>query len=788
MSQQAMSRYRIYCTRGEAEQLPPEVVVEEQYPAFVIALASEEVIEAVRKRCPVEKLKSPTPPPAVPDVANLAAMLPRTRTRGPYTVVVRFRAPVRQEWIEELKATGCESVGVLGSSTFVVRCPSKTSLAKLQSLPAVARISDYVPDIQVDPQFLGGLGVQADEEAVAQAAAKVASGEIQPRSSSNLSVPGTLVASFFTEEDMQSAKRSLRRQGIGEIREAGESRLVISLISSDDPAQAIRAIAERPGLRSLEEKKIKRMYNDMARLVVADRVVTSSAPDSLGLTGQGEILAVADTGLDAGNTLTLHADLRGRARNIRSFPLTPSLSPLLKNPEGDDGPADIYSGHGTHVCGSVLGNGARSIELGLNPIQGVAPEAELVFQAVEQTTDWNLQGVFYWLLQLGQPAPRSGLFGIPDSLIDLFQPAYEQGARIHSNSWGGGKPGAYDPECKDLDRFVWDHKDFLVLVAAGNDGADTNPPGDGIDAGSVTSPGTAKNCLTVGACENNRPGQFSDTYGQWWSSDFPKDPFKGDPMVDSIDDVVAFSSRGPCTTGRRKPDVIAPGTFVLSIRSSQIPSNNFGWRSFPGAKRDYMYMGGTSMATPLVAGCAALARQYLRQTVGISNPSAALLKATLIHSARYLRYRYACPDSCVWADNEQGWGRVDLQQVLNLHPPTAILFFDETQGLRTGDLHQVSLELIDPTVPFRVTMVYSDFPGEDLINNLNLLAIDPDGKFFVGNDFQGSGTPDSANNVEGILVENPKPGIWSIRVIASNVPMGPQDFALVVSGGEVRPA
>jgi hypothetical protein len=151
-----------------------------------------------------------------------------------------------------------------------------------------------------------------------------------------------------------------------------------------------------------------------------------------------------------------------------------------------------------------------------------------------------------------------------------------------------------------------------------------------------------------------------------------------------------------------------------------------------------------------------------------------------------VRYRYARPDARPWADNEQGWGRVDLQQVLNPHSPTAILFFDQTQGLRTGDLYQVRVEVLDPTVPLRVTLVYSDFPGEDLINNLNLLAIDPDGNFFVGNDFDSSGTPDSTNNVEGIIAENPRPGTWSMRVVASNVAVGPQDFALIVSGGGVR--
>jgi hypothetical protein len=49
----------------------------------------------------------------------------------------------------------------------------------------------------------------------------------------------------------------------------------------------------------------------------------------------------------------------------------------------------------------------------------------------------------------------------------LFSDAYRQKARIHSNSWGGGAPGEYDSQSEQLDRFVWEHKDFCVLVAFG---------------------------------------------------------------------------------------------------------------------------------------------------------------------------------------------------------------------------------------------------------------------------------------------------------------------------------
>src|SRR5439155_22064461 len=105
------------------------------------------------------------------------------------------------------------------------------------------------------------------------------------------------------------------------------------------------------------------------------------------------------------------------------------------------------------------------------------------------------------------------LAGIPADLKRLFSDAYSKGARIHSNSRGGGDPGSYDEQCRALDEFVWRHKDFCVVVAAGNDGTDSD--GDGqINPMSMSSPGTAKNCITVGACENRRPEFDVESYGK----------------------------------------------------------------------------------------------------------------------------------------------------------------------------------------------------------------------------------------------------------------------------------
>src|SRR5262249_60580233 len=108
-------------------------------------------------------------------------------------------------------------------------------------------------------------------------------------------------------------------------------------------------------------------------------------------------------------------------------------------------------GHGTHVAGSVAGDGSKSA----GAVRGTAPEAQLFFQSVMDA--------------------RGQLSGLPADLGELFDEAYRAGARIHNNSWGAEAGSAYPVHSLEVDDYVAAHPDLLVVIAAGNEGTAAQP-------------------------------------------------------------------------------------------------------------------------------------------------------------------------------------------------------------------------------------------------------------------------------------------------------------------------
>lgn len=508
-------------------------------------------------------------------------------------------------------------------------------------------------------------------------------------------------------------------------------------------------LANLPAVQSCEEYVAPKLFNDRARELLK---VSDATGQSLPFDGSGQIVAVADTGID-----DQHPDFAGRIN--------------AKIALGRPGTTDDPHGHGTHVTGSILGDGSASN----GAFKGMAPAAKVYFQSLLDSSD--------------------GLGGLPLDLADLFEPAYQAGARIHNNSWGAATASTYTLNSIEVDEFVSNRREMLVVIAAGNEGqaaTRNNTPQGVVDWLSIGAPATAKNALTVGASRSDRTtGGYSQyKWGKAWPNSYPHAPIADELVSGNPEAMAAFSSRGPSDDRRIKPDVVAPGTDIVSTKSAIAAPTHF-WGIHTNSQ--YAYMGGTSMATPLVSGCAALVRQYYVDKAN-HEPSAALLRATLVNGARWLGGTDANasnPTGVMPAGNfDQGFGAVYMDTTLPHpgNPKLALAFIDNWQApgdhfTATGARKRYMVQVTGGTM-LRICLAYTDAPGRSLQNNLNLFVQMPDNQKMFGNQQlrNSLNIPDVDNNVEVLRIANPQPGAYLIQISAVNLLHAPQDFALAVSG------
>ena len=607
-------------------------------------------------------------------------------TSDPGYYLLQFQGPIQSTWKEAIITAGAQIYDYIPDFAFVVKM-DQTAKAAVEALDAVRWVGLYQPGYRVAPQLMY-TPLAADAGKTVDVTVVVFKGENMAALTEQLQVLGGTILDV-TETHWK-----------GKIR--------VQLARSQ-----IDAVAHLSGVKWIEPSPEWKLLNDEAADIMGVRDVWNVH----GLHGAGQTVAVCDTGLDQGSTspASLHDDFEDGSGSSR-------VTAIYDLVGGGDGASDVNSGHGTHVAGSVLGNGDQS---GSTPSShtypssayvGMAPEASLVFQAVEQNSTGYLTG-------------------IPADLNTLFQQAYDDAARIHTNSWGSAVAGTYTSSSEEVDEFVWDHKNFTVLFAAGNEGIDNNADGV-VDRYSMDSPGTAKNCITVGATENNRPS-FSDTWGTGWPDEFSANPVNSDRIADDTSGMAAFSSRGPALDGRIKPDVVAPGTYVASTKSSATSATGWG-----PINSYYTYMGGTSMATPLTAGAAALVRDYYTDNEGIT-PSAALIKATLINGATDIypgQYGTGATQEITPTrpSNVAGWGRVNVENALFPTSPRAWVYYDEATGLNTSNSKTYTLTVASSSEPLKVTLAWSDYPGSPaaaggLVNDLDLSLTAPGGTVYYPN-------------------------------------------------------
>lgn len=518
------------------------------------------------------------------------------------------------------------------------------------------------------------------------------------------------------------------------------------------PQEELIHVAFQGAVRWIEPFYERTLLNDVA--VKAGLMNVTNVWETYSLTGSNQIVAHADTGIDVGTTNGIHPDFAGQI--YKAFAL------------GRPGDWSDPHGHGTHSGGSILGSGAGSS----GQIKGAAYGAKLLHQSVMDS--------------------GGGLGGLPLDLFDLYIQAYTNGARIHSDSWGSDVYGQYTTDSQSTDEFQWDYPDMLIVYSAGNAGTDADDDGV-VDLDSIGSPATAKNIVTVGASESSRSsgGYSSYAWGALWSGDYGTDPIKSDKTSTPYDGthlgVAAFSSRGPTDDGRMKPDILAPGVNILSCRSHE-PGAGTGWGAY-ASSTNYSWNGGTSMACPLAAGAAALVREYYQTRRNVAQPSAALVKATLLVGADSLfpgQYGTGSVQEIPSGPRPnpvEGWGQIDMEETLFSTSGRHLYALNAPESLATGSTN-VHWFYLDGTNAASFLMTYSDYPAElagsqMLVNDLDMVITGPTGEIFYA---AGGVQPDRTNNLEGIEWDVSTPGLYKVEIRGWQVPMGPQPYALAVLG------
>jgi hypothetical protein len=535
--------------------------------------------------------------------------------------------------------------------------------------------------------------------------------------------PQSLLLLVFPDESLTATAEAVRQAG-GTIEETSDNG-INKLLKVDLDLGLLDQVAQIPAVAWIEPYHIPEWHNANCQWVVQTRVTNNRHLWDLGLKGQGQVVSLADTGIR-----TTHNQFRDAAVGITTFGDYPTHRKIIAykktvestNITFGDNSANSY--HGTHTSGTVAGDDAPN---GTSTNDGMAINAKIYFLD-------------------GGGTVSTGVF-LPLDLNDMFIQPYTGNAggaaRIMSNSWGSSNGGVYDLESMAADQFMWNHPDFLAFFSNGNDGT----------ANTVGSPATAKNVVSAGGT--------------------------GDGT--SCSTIYSSTSRGPAADGRRKPTICAPATLTSAGG---------------GSNTSYVSLSGTSMASPAMAGATVLLRQYLVDGWyptgaavpgnSIPSPSGALLKAMAINSADTDVTGYTVPD------NNIGWGRIDDENVCYFAgDQRRLALVDNTEGLLTGEYVEYQVYVAGNTIPLKASLVWTDYPGTpaaaiELVNDLNLTATDGVSTY-TGNVYSGGqsitgGSADDRNVEECVRRNTPTVGLWTFRVRAQNVPIGPQKFALVITG------
>jgi bacillopeptidase F (M6 metalloprotease family) len=675
----------------------------------------------------------------------LRARLPVARAAADLHLL-RFAGPPRPEWVDALhRIPGARILMTLPEDAYLVWLDGASHEA-LHSLPAPV---EFVAPL--DPSDRLGTDLDGDDDPLE-------------------------VTLLFAETPQgaaaaaAAADRALESPGVGpQLRGLLSETLTI-------PREVLEEISSWPELVWAERYQRPEIRDELSALLTAG-VLTQDHPiaphyrEWLAFHGLDDLSAyvvhVMDTGIDTGGLGREHPALAGRL--------------VFSTEETVEGSLEDCIGHGTHIAGIIAGDPPPGFDLrdedGFELGLGIAPTARFGSSRIFCCT-------------------CSG--SLIRSHTEIYADAYQRGARISNNSWGGrGNLGSsYTALAREIDGIVRDanadpsdgDQSMVTVFAAGNSDAPSR---------TIDSPGVAKNVITVGASESFRP--------------LPPDGC-GNPGTDADSpvEVRRKSARGPTVDGRLKPDLVAPGSNILSTVSQSASFTGLGVCDayHPPGQRLYTRTSGTSQATAHVSGAAVLVMEDHERSFG-APPSPAMVKAQFIAMARDLGRQPSgtLPSIGFRPANDQGWGRADVSAIIESRFREAFdqahLFTASGQGFVEGPFH-----VVDPSRPTAVVLAWTDAPGAPAgsawVNDLDL-ELAADGRTYLGNVFEEGfsvlgGSPDGRNNVEAVILRPGAATSLTVRVVAVSIPgdgvpsvpgLTDQDFALyldnvILSGAEGR--
>ena len=312
----------------------------------------------------------------------------------------------------------------------------------------------------------------------------------------------------------------------------------------------------------------RKLLHRSTRVIQADAVRAS-----YGAFGEGVTWAVLDTGARHD-----HPHFKTYSTIMAIWDCTKRGKPVAFPNDRDP------DGHGSHVAGIIAGASADGV------MQGIAPKTKLVVYKVLKDDGsgedaWIIKALDHIALH-NENYSENPILGVNLSLGGSYDPTV----------YGCG----FTPICAELRR-LW-RSGVLVCVASGNEGQiQVKTPDGEVDLNSPMSigdPANLEDCIAVGSVHADQP----HLYGVSW-----------------------FSSRGPTSDGRMKPDVVAPGERIRSC-DSHCSTNS--------KANHYCEESGTSMATPHVSGLLAAFLSVRREFRGRPDEVKQILLRTCIDIGR----------------------------------------------------------------------------------------------------------------------------------------------------------